>query len=146
MWLYFFTYKFKMSRPLYFLTDFKNEFNWIYVISRLYHGDPVLNPLTPWDRPPLKNIFCIYGVDSRTEVLIKMRHLSIDSLKQWIIWDIFLPNRLVTISHQVASLTLTTGLWLMLYMSLKDLCIPGLVWNYGDYDVINFVVEHRLLF
>lgn len=35
---------------------------------RYYQGDPVLNPHTPWERPPLKNIFCIYGIDSKTEV------------------------------------------------------------------------------
>ncbi|KAI7730168.1 hypothetical protein M8C21_001456 [Ambrosia artemisiifolia] len=40
----------------------------LYQLDKLYHGDPVMNPLTPWERPPLKNIFCIYGVDSRTEV------------------------------------------------------------------------------
>ncbi|KAI3929467.1 hypothetical protein MKW92_035314, partial [Papaver armeniacum] len=39
----------------------------IYQLEKLYHGDPVLNPLTPWDRPPLKNVFCIYGIDSKTE-------------------------------------------------------------------------------
>ena len=33
-----------------------------------YHSDPILNPLTPWDRPPIKNVFCIYGLDSKTEV------------------------------------------------------------------------------
>ncbi|XP_058075354.1 uncharacterized protein LOC131223846 [Magnolia sinica] len=27
----------------------------------------MLNPLTPWDRPPLKNIFCIYEIDMKTE-------------------------------------------------------------------------------
>ncbi|KAK9053368.1 hypothetical protein SSX86_030001 [Deinandra increscens subsp. villosa] len=36
-------------------------------LLKLYHGDPVLNLLTPWERPPPKNIFCIYEVDSRTE-------------------------------------------------------------------------------
>ncbi|KAL6564070.1 hypothetical protein OROHE_005310 [Orobanche hederae] len=40
----------------------------LYQLEESYHGDPVLNPLTPWDRPPLKNIFCIYGIDSKTEV------------------------------------------------------------------------------
>ncbi|CAI0385815.1 unnamed protein product [Linum tenue] len=35
-----------------------------------YHGDPVVNPLTPWDRPPIKNIFCIYGIDLKTEVYL----------------------------------------------------------------------------
>ncbi|KAK9073374.1 hypothetical protein SSX86_007698 [Deinandra increscens subsp. villosa] len=36
-------------------------------LLKLYHGDPVLNLLTPCERPPMKNIFCIYEVDSRTE-------------------------------------------------------------------------------
>ncbi|XP_010652398.1 phospholipid--sterol O-acyltransferase isoform X3 [Vitis vinifera] len=40
----------------------------LYQLQKLYHGDPVLNPLTPWDRPPLKNIFCIYGINIKTEV------------------------------------------------------------------------------
>lgn len=40
----------------------------IFVDLRYYQGDPVLNPLTPWERPPIKNVFCIYGLDSKTEV------------------------------------------------------------------------------
>ncbi|EPS65638.1 hypothetical protein M569_09139, partial [Genlisea aurea] len=40
----------------------------LYQLKLSYHDDPVLNPLTPWDRPPLKNIFCIYGTDLKTEV------------------------------------------------------------------------------
>ncbi|XP_042438189.1 phospholipid--sterol O-acyltransferase-like isoform X1 [Zingiber officinale] len=40
----------------------------LYQLHNFYQGDPVLNPLTPWERPPLKNIFCIYGIDSKTEV------------------------------------------------------------------------------
>ncbi|XP_051118588.1 phospholipid--sterol O-acyltransferase-like isoform X2 [Andrographis paniculata] len=40
----------------------------LYQLENSYHNDPVLNPLTPWDRPPLKSIFCIYGIDLRTEV------------------------------------------------------------------------------
>lgn len=35
---------------------------------RSYHGDPVSNPLTPWERPPIRNVFCIYGIDMKTEV------------------------------------------------------------------------------
>lgn len=50
-----------------FLINFPALF--INLIFRSYHGDPVLNPLTPWDRPPLKNIFCIYGIDMKTEVV-----------------------------------------------------------------------------
>lgn len=111
------------------------------LLCRLYHGDPVMNPLTPWERPPLKNIFCIYGVDSRTEVLIKMLCLKIESLKHRMQSHILFSIRLVTILHQVANLTLTTGLLLMLYMSWKDLYIPG---NYFlplgslDYHVWHF--------
>lgn len=37
-------------------------------LQKYYLDDPVLNPLTPWQRPPLKNIFCIYGIDMKTEV------------------------------------------------------------------------------
>lgn len=44
---------------------------------RLYHGDPVSNPLTPWDRPPIKNIFCIYGIDRKTEVFTYLNAFSI---------------------------------------------------------------------
>lgn len=40
----------------------------LHQLQKSYHGDPVVNPLTPWDRPPLKNVFCIYGIDMKTEV------------------------------------------------------------------------------
>ncbi|WCJ38267.1 phospholipid sterol acyl transferase 1 [Euphorbia peplus] len=40
----------------------------LYHLQKSYHGDPVLNPLTPWERPPIKNVFCIYGIDMKTEV------------------------------------------------------------------------------
>ncbi|KAH7281700.1 hypothetical protein KP509_36G059000 [Ceratopteris richardii] len=37
-------------------------------LKKFLIDDPVLNPLTPWQRPPLKNVFCIYGIDLKTEV------------------------------------------------------------------------------
>lgn len=37
-------------------------------LEKYFLNDPVLNPLTPWHRPPLKNVFCIYGIDLKTEV------------------------------------------------------------------------------
>lgn len=37
-------------------------------LKKYFLNDPVLNPLTPWHRPPLKNVFCIYGIDLKTEV------------------------------------------------------------------------------
>ncbi|KAI3984735.1 hypothetical protein MKX01_039352 [Papaver californicum] len=55
---------------------------------RLYHGDPVLNPLTPWDRPPLKNVFCIYGIDSKTEVGYYFAPSGKPYPDNWIITDV----------------------------------------------------------
>uniref|UniRef100_A0ACD5YQ98 Uncharacterized protein n=1 Tax=Avena sativa TaxID=4498 RepID=A0ACD5YQ98_AVESA len=40
----------------------------LHQLEKYYQGDPVLNPLTPWERPPIKNVFCIYGIDTKTEV------------------------------------------------------------------------------
>ena len=35
---------------------------------RWYLNDPILNPLTPWARPPIRNVYCQYGVELKTEV------------------------------------------------------------------------------
>ena len=43
-------------------------YNMPTIFYRLYHDDPVMNPLTPWERPPIKNVFCIYGAHLKTEV------------------------------------------------------------------------------
>lgn len=51
---------------------FFNQNNTEVMIFSFYQDDPVLNPLTPWDRPPLRNIFCIYGTDLKTEVAKKV--------------------------------------------------------------------------
>lgn len=53
-----------------FLSIFKINiiYNMLTVLCRLYHDDPVFNPLTPWERPPIKNVFCIYGAHLKTEV------------------------------------------------------------------------------
>ncbi|XP_042513162.1 phospholipid--sterol O-acyltransferase [Macadamia integrifolia] len=60
----------------------------MYQLEKLYQGDPVLNPLTPWDRPPLKNIFCIYGVDLKTEVGYYFAPSGKPYPDNWIITDI----------------------------------------------------------
>ncbi|XP_050206322.1 phospholipid--sterol O-acyltransferase isoform X2 [Mercurialis annua] len=80
----------------------------LYLLERSYHGDPVLNPLTPWERPPIKNVFCIYGVEMKTEGMMVLVSW------QW-------KNRLATILRQVASLTLIIGSLLMSFTSRKDL-------------------------
>ncbi|KAK9265856.1 hypothetical protein L1049_027089 [Liquidambar formosana] len=60
----------------------------LYLLENSYHGDPVLNPFTPWDRPPLKNIFCIYGIDSRTEVGYYFAPSGKPYPDNWIITDV----------------------------------------------------------
>ncbi|KAJ8639173.1 hypothetical protein MRB53_015867 [Persea americana] len=60
----------------------------LYQLKKLYHGDPVLNPLTPWDRPPLKNIFCIYGIDRKTEVGYYFAPSGKPYPDNWIITDV----------------------------------------------------------
>ncbi|KAJ3672118.1 hypothetical protein LUZ60_006839 [Juncus effusus] len=60
----------------------------IHQLVTYYQGDPVLNPLTPWDRPPLKNIFCIYGIDSKTEVGYYFAPTGKPYPDNWLITDI----------------------------------------------------------
>ncbi|XP_057965162.1 phospholipid--sterol O-acyltransferase [Malania oleifera] len=60
----------------------------LYHLQKFYHDDPVLNPLTPWDRPPLKNIFCIYGIDSKTEVGYYFAPSGKPYPDNWIITDV----------------------------------------------------------
>ncbi|KAK9087571.1 hypothetical protein Syun_029965 [Stephania yunnanensis] len=60
----------------------------LYQLEKYYLGDPVLNPLTPWDRPPLKNIFCIYGIDSKTEVGYYFAPSGKPYPDNWIVTDI----------------------------------------------------------
>lgn len=37
-------------------------------IKKWYTDDPLFNPLTVWERPPIKNVYCTYGVELKTEV------------------------------------------------------------------------------
>ncbi|XP_031276955.1 phospholipid--sterol O-acyltransferase [Pistacia vera] len=60
----------------------------LYRLEKSYHGDPVLNPLTPWERPPIKNIFCIYGIDSKTEVGYYFAPSGKPYPDNWIITDV----------------------------------------------------------
>ncbi|XP_073064787.1 phospholipid--sterol O-acyltransferase-like isoform X1 [Primulina eburnea] len=60
----------------------------LFQLEESYHGDPVLNPFTPWDRPPLKNIFCIYGIDSKTEVGYYFAPSGKPYPDNWIITDV----------------------------------------------------------
>ncbi|KAK6940631.1 Lecithin:cholesterol/phospholipid:diacylglycerol acyltransferase [Dillenia turbinata] len=57
-----------------------------------YLGDPVLNPLTPWDRPPIKNVFCIYGIDLKTEVGYYFAPSGKPYPDNWIITDVIYEN------------------------------------------------------
>ncbi|CAI0386181.1 unnamed protein product [Linum tenue] len=60
----------------------------LYQLQKSYHGDPVVNPLTRWDRPPIKNIFCIYGIDLKTEVGYYFAPSGKPYPDNWIITDV----------------------------------------------------------
>ncbi|XP_047265265.1 phospholipid--sterol O-acyltransferase isoform X3 [Capsicum annuum] len=60
----------------------------LHLLKKSYHDDPILNPLTPWERPPLKNIFCIYGVDSKTEVGYYFAPSGKPYPDNWIVTDV----------------------------------------------------------
>ncbi|KAH9287967.1 hypothetical protein KI387_032084, partial [Taxus chinensis] len=60
----------------------------LHQLHKFYHNDPVLNSLTPWDRPPIKNIFCIYGIDLKTEVGYHFAPSGKPYPDNWIITDI----------------------------------------------------------
>ncbi|KDP26492.1 hypothetical protein JCGZ_17650 [Jatropha curcas] len=70
----------------------------LYQLQKSYHGDPVLNPLTPWDRPPIKNVFCIYGIDMKTEVGYYFAPSGKPYPDNWIITDVIyeLEGSLIT--------------------------------------------------
>ncbi|KAL6071761.1 Phospholipid--sterol O-acyltransferase [Balamuthia mandrillaris] len=36
--------------------------------KKWYVNDPVLNPFTPWERPPIARVYCIYGINLRTQL------------------------------------------------------------------------------
>ncbi|KAL2643136.1 hypothetical protein R1flu_010723 [Riccia fluitans] len=57
-------------------------------LIKYYLEDPVLNPLTPWERPPIKNVFCMYGIDLKTEVAYTFTPTSRPYPDSWQITDI----------------------------------------------------------
>jgi len=74
----------------------------VYQLEKYYQGDPVLNPLTPWERPPIKNVFCIYGIDSKTEVGYYFAPSGKPYPDNWIITDIIYEFEGSLISRQVS--------------------------------------------
>lgn len=60
----------------------------LYQLQKSYHEDPVLNPLTPQERPPIKNVFCIYGTDLKTEVGYYFAPSGKPYPDNWIITDV----------------------------------------------------------
>ncbi|KAM7253717.1 hypothetical protein ACFE04_031399 [Oxalis oulophora] len=60
----------------------------LHQLQKLYLSDPVLNPLTPWERPPLRNVFCIYGIDLKTEIGYYVAPSGKPYPDNWIITDI----------------------------------------------------------
>jgi hypothetical protein len=50
----------------------------LYHLIKYYLEDPILNPLTPWMRPPIQNVYCVYGVDMKTEVSFQTTSCSFE--------------------------------------------------------------------
>ncbi|XP_072968615.1 phospholipid--sterol O-acyltransferase [Typha angustifolia] len=80
-----------------------------YILEKYYQGDPVLNPLTAWDRPPLKNIFCIYGIDSKTEVGYYFAPSGKPFPDNWIITDVIYESEGTLLSRSGNSVTGNPG-------------------------------------
>ncbi|KAG6542404.1 hypothetical protein Mapa_016233 [Marchantia paleacea] len=57
-------------------------------LYKYYLEDPVLNPLTPWERPPIKNVYCMYGMDLKTEVAYTFAPTAKPYPENWQITDI----------------------------------------------------------
>ncbi|KAM7259786.1 hypothetical protein ACFE04_015527 [Oxalis oulophora] len=60
----------------------------LHQLQKSYLNDPVLNPLTPWERPPIRNVFCIYGIDLKTEVGYYVAPSGKPYPENWLITDI----------------------------------------------------------
>uniref|UniRef100_M8C502 Phospholipid:diacylglycerol acyltransferase n=1 Tax=Aegilops tauschii TaxID=37682 RepID=M8C502_AEGTA len=74
----------------------------IHQLEKYYQGDPVLNPLTPWERPPIKNVFCIYGIDTKTEVGYYFAPSGKPYPDNWIITDVIYEFERSLLSRQVS--------------------------------------------
>ncbi|XP_024533140.1 phospholipid--sterol O-acyltransferase [Selaginella moellendorffii] len=59
------------------------------LLKKYYLDDPVLNPLTPWERPPIKNVYCIYGVNLKTEVGYHFAPTGRPFPDNWMMKDVF---------------------------------------------------------
>ncbi|KAI5084356.1 hypothetical protein GOP47_0000525 [Adiantum capillus-veneris] len=59
----------------------------IYQLKKFYLEDAVVNGLTPWSRPPIRNIFCAYGINMKTEVGYRFAPTGKPYPDNWIITD-----------------------------------------------------------
>ncbi|KAJ7292279.1 hypothetical protein O6H91_Y288800 [Diphasiastrum complanatum] len=60
----------------------------LHQLNKYYLNDPILNPLTPWERPPIRNVYCIYGINLKTEVGYHFAPSGKSYPDNWIITDI----------------------------------------------------------
>jgi hypothetical protein len=51
-----------------------------------------LNPLTPWTRPPIQNVYCVYGLDLKTEIGYHFAPSGKPYPDNWVISDIIFEN------------------------------------------------------
>ncbi|XP_024532484.1 phospholipid--sterol O-acyltransferase [Selaginella moellendorffii] len=59
-----------------------------YQLKKYYLDNPLFNPLTPWERPPIKNVFCMYGINLKTEVGYQLSPSGKPYPDNWIIKDV----------------------------------------------------------
>jgi hypothetical protein len=64
----------------------------LHHLIKYYLEDPILNPLTPWTRPPIQNVYCVYGLDLKTEIGYHFAPSGKPYPDNWVISDIFFEN------------------------------------------------------
>ncbi|KAH7296615.1 hypothetical protein KP509_26G030600 [Ceratopteris richardii] len=59
----------------------------LHQLKRFYLEDEVVNGLTPWSRPPIRNIYCVYGVNLKTEIGYRFASSGKPYPDNWVITD-----------------------------------------------------------
>ncbi|ETV96537.1 hypothetical protein H310_10248 [Aphanomyces invadans] len=52
-----------------------------YLYDQYYTNDPVLNPHSPWERPPIKSVYIVYGTGLPVSPFLRYEHSS--SIGRW---------------------------------------------------------------
>eukprot|EP01097_Dermamoeba_algensis_P008728 TRINITY_DN5910_c0_g1_i1.p1 TRINITY_DN5910_c0_g1~~TRINITY_DN5910_c0_g1_i1.p1 ORF type:complete len:524 (+),score=100.61 TRINITY_DN5910_c0_g1_i1:340-1911(+) len=55
----------EMFDDLLFFGDEKAEYT-LSSLQNFFRSDPILDPFTPWQRPPIQRVYCVYGTNRKT--------------------------------------------------------------------------------